>query len=345
MTTPTIDKAAQALLIDDDGNDAIGKVTASPEANTILGRLKAIESGAGTSGAITIANGADVAEGSTTDDAASSTVAESTTARTSIGLLKGVKNILILLNAKFAALGQKAKAGSVPVTLASDEDDLGVTSTQLPAALAANGGLKVEGVAGGVAVPISGAITGTVTANAAIANGSDVAQGTTTDDAASSTVAESTTARTGIGLWKGIKNILILVNAKLPSTLAASGGLPIEGVAGGVAVPISGSVTASGTVTVGAVTPPTTLFHGRKTITTAGTEEAIASSQALAAGIVYVKALYGNTGYVYVGKTGVSSADGYVLLAGEEVVICTDNLIDVFVDVSVNGEGVTYLGS
>lgn len=45
MTTPTVNKAAWSLLIDDDGNDAIGKVTASPEANTVLGRLKAIADG------------------------------------------------------------------------------------------------------------------------------------------------------------------------------------------------------------------------------------------------------------------------------------------------------------
>lgn len=43
----------------------------------------------------------------------------------------------------------------------------------------------------------------------------DAALGATDDPAASSTVAEDTTARTGIGLWKGIKNILILLLAEL----------------------------------------------------------------------------------------------------------------------------------
>lgn len=50
---------------------------------------------------------------------------------------------------------------------------------------------------------------------ATIADGADVAEGTTTDAAASSTVAENATARTGIGLWKGIKNLLKLINDKL----------------------------------------------------------------------------------------------------------------------------------
>jgi len=38
-----------------------------------------------------------------------------------------------------------------------------------------------------------------------------------TDAPASSTVAEDTTSRAGISLWKGIKNILILLNAKFVS--------------------------------------------------------------------------------------------------------------------------------
>ena len=93
------------------------------------------------------------------------------------------------------------------------------------------------------------------------------------------------------------------------------------------------------------LTHPATFYFGRKTIATAGTEEAIATTQALAAGIIYIKALPTNTGYVYVGKDPVTSSTGYPLLAGEEIVILTDNLLDVFVDVSVNGEGVAYLGS
>lgn len=65
------------------------------------------------------------------------------------------------------AAGGGVEAGALRVTLANDstglvsvDDNAGsltVDSPQLPAALAANGGMKVEGVAGGVAVPISAA--------------------------------------------------------------------------------------------------------------------------------------------------------------------------------------------
>lgn len=98
-------------------------------------------------------------------------------------------------------------------------------------------------------------------------------------------------------------------------------------------------------IAAGAAAPPTTFYHGQKAVTTAGTELAIATTQVLVAGIVYVKALPANTGYVYIGKDPVTSATGYPLLAGEEIVILTDNLADIFVDVSVNGEGVAYIGS
>lgn len=46
------------------------------------------------------------------------------------------------------------------------------------------------------------------------------ALGATTDAAASSTMAEDATARTGIGLWKGIKNVLLLIKAALDSLIA-----------------------------------------------------------------------------------------------------------------------------
>lgn len=94
-----------------------------------------------------------------------------------------------------ASLGQKAKAASLAVTLASDEDSLGllgaITETApasdtassglngrlqriaqritslialLPTALGANGGLKIEGVASGTVVPVSGTVTAELSA-------------------------------------------------------------------------------------------------------------------------------------------------------------------------------------
>jgi hypothetical protein len=76
-----------------------------------------------------------------------------------------------------------------------------------------------------------------------IADGADVAKGASTDAAASSTVAETATARTGISLWKGIKNVLLAIRSALPTALGTGGGIKVDG--SGTALPVSGTVTIS----------------------------------------------------------------------------------------------------
>ena len=93
-----------------------------------------------------------------------------------------------------------------------------------------------------------------------------------------------------------------------------------------------------------AVGLPSTIYNGQKTVTAAGTAEALAGSQAITSG-VHVKALLGNTDIVYVGDSGVSSANGLELNPGESVFVEVSNLLSVFVDSAVNGEGVSYLAT
>lgn len=99
-----------------------------------------------------------------------------------------------------------------------------------------------------------------------------------------------------------------------------------------------------GNVDVATVAIPTTFYMGQNAITTAGAEEALASSQALLSGVT-VKALHANTGMIYVGTNPVTSTTGFVLDAGEQIFIEVDNLADVYVDCSVSGEGVSFIGS
>lgn len=95
----------------------------------------------------------------------------------------------------------------------------------------------------------------------------------------------------------------------------------------------------------GTVLPgPAAVQHGQKAVTTAGTQVALAASTGLASG-VNVKALVGNSGVIYVGGSAVSSVNGFVLAAGEEVFIEVGNLATVWIDSAVNGEGVSYIGS
>lgn len=89
---------------------------------------------------------------------------------------------------------------------------------------------------------------------------------------------------------------------------------------------------------------PSTIYAGKKTVTTAGTDEVLASSQALISGVT-VKALASNSGLVFVGPEGVASTTGFQLSAGEQVFIEVGNLATVWLDVATNGEGVTYVAS
>lgn len=83
---------------------------------------------------------------------------------------------------------------------------------------------------------------------------------------------------------------------------------------------------------------------GQKSITTAGTAEKLGSQ--LINGPLMVKALLANTGNIYIGNDGedVSSALGLELDAGEVVIFdFIGNLANIWVDASVNGEGVAWL--
>jgi hypothetical protein len=120
---PLITEGGQVQLVDGNAVDAIGEVQATPTANTMLARLKDISDGVAgiVVGATTIADGADVAQGTTTD-------AEAADNGTVVAILKRLRT---LLNGGLpASLGQKTKAASLPVTLASDEDSLNVAAAQ-----------------------------------------------------------------------------------------------------------------------------------------------------------------------------------------------------------------------
>jgi hypothetical protein len=108
-------------------------------------------------------------------------------------------------------------------------------------------------------------------------------------------------------------------------------------------VPISdagGVITVDGSVEVSTVTLPTTVYSGEKTVASAGTPEVLGASQALESGVT-VKALSTNIGFVKVG----GATPYYKLSAGESVFVEIDNVASVYLDVTVNGEGATFIAS
>jgi hypothetical protein len=92
------------------------------------------------------------------------------------------------------------------------------------------------------------------------------------------------------------------------------------------------------------VSLPAAIYSGQKAVAVAGTQEALAASQALVAG-VHIKAKATNTGNVYVGGATVDSATGLILAAGEAVFLEVANLATVWLDVDTGTEGVSFLAS
>lgn len=97
-------------------------------------------------------------------------------------------------------------------------------------------------------------------------------------------------------------------------------------------------------VNINTITVPTAIYNGKKTVTTAGTRVTLASTQALLSGVT-IKALAANTGIIYVGNAIVAAANGFALAAGQSIFLNIADLATVNIDSSVNGEGVTFIGT
>lgn len=80
---------------------------------------------------------------------------------------------------------------------------------------------------------------------------------------------------------------------------------------------------------------------GQNTIASAGTAEVLAASTTTKS--VALKALHGNSNMIYVGKSDVDSTNGFVLDAGEGLVLEVDNLTDIYIDADTSSDGVSYI--
>ena len=102
-------------------------------------------------------------------------------------------------------------------------------------------------------------------------------------------------------------------------------------------------VDASGNAVI-PITAVTGLNTGRQTVTTAGTRIALASSTTCKS--VIITAETDNTGVIVVGGSGViaslATRQGTPLYALGSVCFEVDDLADVFIDSTVNTDGVTY---
>jgi len=90
--------------------------------------------------------------------------------------------------------------------------------------------------------------------------------------------------------------------------------------------------------------PATTVLMGQKTVASAGTAERMHTSSVLEAG-VYIKALAGNGGNIFVGNESVTSANGYALDAGESVFVEIDDVSKIWIDTDNATDGVYFLAT
>jgi hypothetical protein len=90
------------------------------------------------------------------------------------------------------------------------------------------------------------------------------------------------------------------------------------------------------------------LRSGQKLVTTAGTAVPLSATSKHICKL-WIKALSTNTGLIYVGDSGVDSSSGFELSKTNEIdlssVFAKDNFImdlsEIYIDSSVNGEGVS----
>jgi len=99
-----------------------------------------------------------------------------------------------------------------------------------------------------------------------------------------------------------------------------------------------------GDVDVTSMPVATAVVNGHKTVTTAGTAVSLTPTTSFQHTLT-VKALKANTGDIYVGTSTVSSSNGFELDAGEEVTFTIADPSNIYIDSSVNGEGVSFIGS
>lgn len=87
--------------------------------------------------------------------------------------------------------------------------------------------------------------------------------------------------------------------------------------------------------------------HGQKSVVTAGTAVALASSTALTPDGIFIKPLSGNAGLVYVGNSAVTSSNGVELAATDGPIWWpVDNAADLYIDCEGgNTDGVSWWGA
>jgi len=354
----------------------VGEVQASPTANTVLDRLKTLATslplptGAATdAGLTTIAGHLDGVETLLTAidgrvdglEALTGAVAEtapaSDTASSGLnGRLQRIAQRLTSLIALLpASLGAKAAAASLAVTQSTeDAAQLGSLTETAPASDTASSGLNgrlqrvAQRLTSLIAVFTNGAGTAAAAVRTTLASDDPAVTALQLIDNAVSGAGFNITQIGGVdisrsagGVDTGTQRVTLantdpaVVALQIIDNAISGNEMQVDVVA---ALP-------TGANTIGRVEHTSTgIGHGVTTVTTAGTDVVLAASTP--AKMVMIQAQTDNTGIIAVGASGVdatvATGSGVALAAGDSITLPIDNLADIFIDATVNGEGVRY---
>jgi hypothetical protein len=227
--------------------------------------------------------------------------------------------------------GQATKSGSLPVTLASDEDTVSVQEDTALDASAAEidvnlnsqslQNVSVDLASDSLANPID------VDIASASAEPIDVSGATVpTEQQSPVKIEDSGGAAIDPATEQKLESVRALLD-RLEDALTSVGSDEVRTTIENGASPVAFPDT------------------GRRTVSTAGSPEALVSAPAPVASGVEVKALPSNAGTAFIFISGESKADSYPLAPGDEVFMPVDDASKVLADVNTGGDTVAFIAA
>lgn len=316
--------SAAALPLPSGAATAVNQSAANTSLSSIDGKITAVNTGAVVVSSSALPSGA-------------ATSANQTSANTKLdtlhadlasvdGHVDGLEASTASIDTKTPALGQALAAASTPVVLTAAQ----ITTLTPPAAIT---GFATETTLGATNTEIGG-LTETAPASDTASSGLN---------GRLQRIAQRITSLIAL-LPTSLSNGFFQVSVKETITLPASQSGTWTVQPGNTANTTAWKVDGSAVTQPASVALPSTIYNGQTNVTTAGTRVTLAASQAITSGVT-IRAKVGNTGYIYVGSSAVSSSNGYLLAAGESLFMEIANLNTINLDSSVNGEGVYYIAS
>lgn len=288
---------------------------------------------------------------------------------TIIGHVDGVETLLGTIDADTSALAGAVAGTEMQVDVVSSALPTGASTAAKQPALGTAGTastdvLTVQGIASMTALKVDGSavtqpVSGTVTANLSATDNAVL----DTIDAVLDTINAKLVTGTDIGdvtinnasgaaavnIQDGGNTITVDGTVAVTSSDITSIKTAVETIDNAISgnemqVDVVGALPA-GTNAIGKTGHDITgIGHGVTTVTTAGTDVALAASTVCKK--VIIQSQTDNTGLIAIGTSGVdatiATGTGVLLYPGDAIEIEIDNLADVYLDSTVNGEGVRY---